>query len=122
MCLDVKFSKEKTEKILKKLPEEITVYKVMGKDKTKQRYRAVICDFLYEEGENKMEIGAYPAEIDSGFYAFKTRISAWFYLDKDCCQKIVKCKIYKKDIRFIGKQEGGLAFVSSKITVPKYKD
>ncbi len=123
MCLDKNFDEKKTEKILKKLPEEITVYKVIQKNKSEKCYTGLFhVKFEYKEGENRAEISNF-TPIDSGFYTFKTKIGAWIYnFGSSIKASIIKCKLYKKDIRAIGKQGGFLTFVSSKLTVPKYKD
>ena len=121
MCLDKRFNEERTNKVLKKLPEKITVYKIVRKDSIFKKYTSMFIHYEhryeYKEGENIARMGF----ANAGFYSFKTWFGAWFYKSfKE--EKIIKYKIYKKDILFIGKQMGCLTFVSSKITVPKYKE
>ena len=137
MCLDFKYSEEYTKKVLKKLPEEISVYKVViwhKGDANYFNYISPIYMYHYIEGENKtvIDIGNIgknrnlfiPVE-NIGFYSFKTKMGAWWYKTNlpefTNRLKIIKCKIYKKDINYVGEKYGCFAFISSKITIPKYK-
>ena len=128
MCLSRTFSKGKIERIIKRLPEEITVYKVVKLNDSEQEYTGVYWDhFSYKEGENTAEIREH--DQDAGFYSFKIKLAAFFYkialigggIRSGVKIKIIKCKLYKKDILLIGRQEGKFSFVSSKLTVPKYE-
>ena len=125
MCLSKIFDEIKTQEILKKLPEIITVYKIVGKDGTYKAYRPYFFweKGSYKEGENEAVFDPlnYP---DGGFYSFK---SFWKTLlirftDYECLGVIIKCKINKKDIIKIGINNKATTFVTSKITIPKYKE
>jgi len=122
MCLNREFNKIKTEKILKKLPETFKVYKIFKKDGKK--YLSLFgWSYRYEEGENEARLAGPFGGIDTnaGFYSFKSWFGAFSYniCGQGAC--IVKCQINKKDILKVGTQEGIVTFVTSKITLPKYK-
>ncbi len=126
MCLSKVFNERKTQKILKKLPETINVYKVARKDRIKKRYLPYFFAFYpYKEGENN-KISNKHFSNDCGFYSFKNLLLTWFFKISSSNGAnnniIIKCKINKKDILKIGKYSGALTFVTSKITIPKYKE
>lgn len=127
MCLSKMFNEQKTQKIVKKLPEIISVYKIVQKNKKNKRYLPYFFDRIpYIEGENREKNEKTWKEISSnGFYSFKNLLSTKlvkFLNMNDPRRVIIKCKINKKDIKRIGRDRGVLTFVTSKITIPKYKE
>ena len=122
MCLDIEFNKIKTEKILKKLPKTFKVYKIFKKDGKK--YLSLFdWSYHYKEGENRARLGGPILGIDpnAGFYSFKSWFGAFSYNICNNDSYVVKCQINKKDILKVGTEEGSLIFVTSKITISKYK-
>lgn len=121
MCMTKIFSKEKQKKILSKLPDVITVYKMVCKAAILKRYVSCFIGSSLFEGEN---VAPHTMNSDSaGFYSCKRFFWLWLWTLSfwDNNETVIKCTIKKEDIMDIGTDMGGITYRTRKITIPKFK-
>lgn len=101
MCLDVVWDKEKQKKWLKKHKGPLHLWKTV-KDK-ENRFMACCEYFTFKNGLNVSKTPDHSEEYIPYFHLFTSQKAAgwWRWYDDD---RIVQCRVFKKDVTAIGEQ------------------
>lgn len=120
MCLSVIYKGKQKAEALAKLPDVVTGYSMTMK--YKERYYPV-CQQMntpFVAGRNEAiqcQVEPIPNRYyQAGFHRYLSRRAARLWVG----DRIMSCKIHKKDITAIGEQQGALCVVAKQITCPQY--
>lgn len=130
MCLERVFTKKEREKVLAKLPEEFTVWKVIVDDVDWNKYEdecryttdcrwlpihagemKFVANIIYDRSRNIRYRGG------GHFWLHKKDADEWKWAD---FERVIRCRIKKEWITNMGEQRDGIVIVVKKAVFPKY--